>query len=375
MKVGIFGGSFDPVHNEHISIAVGAIKELSLDKLYVIPTYIAPHKKNKGVAPGEHRLKMLEIAFAGVDKVEISNYELLSGGVSYTYLTIGYFKELYPTAELYFLTGSDMLENFPTWKNPEKIVANANLVLASRENGQFDDDLLINRVESLYNAKVIKINAFGTTVSSTAVRTYIKLGLNPSGLIPNGVYEYAVKNELYSEDKLYSYVKKTLPEKRRVHTAGVILKALELAKKLGVDESKIETAALLHDVAKYKLRSDYLEAEIPLNVPDAVVHQYLSEYIAKNELKIDDEEILNAIKYHTTGRANMSLIEKIIYIADLIEPSRKFLGVDELRKAIDNDFDSGFKICLKEIVEFLKKDGEPVFELTLEAAKFYLEDN
>ena len=130
----------------------------------------------------------------------------------------------------------------------------------------------------------------------------------------------------------------------------------------------------MHDVAKYKTKSDYLGAEIPPDAPDAVVHQYLGEYIAKTELNITDEDILSAIKYHTTGRANMSLLEKVIYIADLIEPSRRFLGVEELRKAVYNNFEKGFKICLEEIVEFLKKDGGNVFSLTLEAAAYYLED-
>lgn len=371
MKVCIFGGSFNPVHSEHIKIALSSIEELGLDKLIVMPTYVAPHKKGVNVISGFHRKKMLEIAFNGNDKVEVSDYELLKQGVSYTYQTIEHFKTLYKDSELYFLMGSDMLENFPTWKNPEIIIKNAKLVLTKRINGETNDNKSIEIVKNLYGVTPEILSVYGTTVSSTKIRVYKALGLSLEGLVPKQVEDYIDSNGIYLGNDLYSYVKNTLPIKRRVHTAGVILTAIKLAKTLGVSTEKAEIAGLLHDIAKYEDASSYPNLKLPKDISSDIIHQYLGEYIARKTLGVTDEAVLSAIKYHTTGRSDMSQLERIIYVADIIEPSRTFSGVEELRTAVEADFEKGFSICLKEIVEFLTKSGTEIYPLTLEALNFY----
>ena len=369
MKIAIFGGSFNPVHNEHIKVVKGAINELNLDKLIVMPTFISPHKQNAEFISCEHRLNMLKLAFQNEKKVEISSYEVDKGGVSYTYQTIEHIKNLYKNAKIYFMLGSDMLENFPTWKNPERIVKNATLLLTERRNGEFDDKVLIDNIYKTFGAKVEKLEVYGENISSTKIRVYNKLALSLDGLVPSSVNDYIVTNSVYKTDEFYNYIKNTLPEKRRDHTAGVIILAITLAKQLGVDVNKAELSALLHDVAKYKDINDYKDCPLPNDLPSDIVHQFLGEYIARNELGVKDEEVLSAIKYHTTGRYKMSLLEKVIYVADLIEPSRKFNGVEAVREEIKKDFNKGFKICLEEIVEFLKLNGKEVYALTLDALK------
>lgn len=371
MKVAIFGGSFNPVHNEHVKIATQAVKELMLDKLFILPANIAPHKKNQSLMDAKVRLNALKCAFENQDKIEVCDYEISKQGVSYTYQTILHFKKLYKDAELFFILGSDMLENFPTWKNPEIIAKNATLALTKRKNGEFDDEVLIEKVESLYNVKIKRLSVYGTTVSSTKIRVYKKLGLSVSDLLPKTVENYLDSVNAFEGDYLYDYVKKTLPEKRRVHTAGVILTAISLAKKLKVDVNKAEISSLLHDVAKYKNPLDYKDFQMDDGVCEDVIHQFLGEYIVKNELNITDQDVLLAIKYHTTGREQMTMLEKIVYIADLIEPSRKFVGVEKIREEIEKDFDSGFNYALEEIVDFLIKSGKPVYPLTLKAFKYY----
>ncbi|MBR6736985.1 MAG: nicotinate-nucleotide adenylyltransferase [Clostridia bacterium] len=375
MKVGIFGGSFNPVHNEHILIAERAIIELGLNALYVIPTFVAPHKKGEVVASGEDRLNMLKIAFLSNDKIIVSDYEIKKQGVSYTYLTIRHFKKLHEGAELYFLMGSDMLDNFSTWKNPREIVDNANIVLIERRNGNYNANKLITNFENTFKKPVTRLKVYGTTVSSTEVRLRVMLGLDTLSLILKEVANYIAKTNLYGDNPLYNRVKNALPEKRRVHTLGVILTACSLAEKLGVDKKKAELSALLHDLCKYSDISDFPSGTVPENAPSDVWHQYLSYYVAKNELGVTDEDVLNAILYHTTGRPNMSKLEKIIYIADLLEPSRTFKGVDELRNAISKDFNSGFLTCLIEIEDFLVKQGKPVFDLTRQAINYYKGEN
>ncbi len=370
LKIGIFGGSFNPVHSEHVKIALGAIKELNLDKLLVVPTYVSPHKINEVMASGEDRLNMLNLAFCGLDKVEISDFEVKSQGVSFTYLTILHFKNLYPNATFYLIMGSDMLDNFPTWKNPEIIANNAELALLNRKGDSRLNAPAINRIKSLYNKDVLYLKTEGENLSSTEVRLRIKLGLNLDGIISNSVEKYINLNNLYQKDEYYSYVCSVLPIKRKIHVLGVILTAKKLAKELGESEKNAEIASLLHDIAKYEDPSKY-SSILPNGCTSEVAHQFIGEYIAKTKLGVKDEDILNAVKYHTTGRANMSILEKIVYVADLIEPSRKYQMVEYLREVIEKDFDSGFKICVKEVLDFLKLNGGEIYYLTEECYNYY----
>ena len=369
-KIGIFGGSFNPVHTEHFKIAKGAIKELNLDKLLVVPTFTSPHKINESMLSGEERFNMLKIAFNGEEKIEISDYEINAKGISYTYLTVLHFKKLYPNAQLYLIMGSDMLENFPTWKNPKIIAENVEIVLLSRKGSDNLNQSAINKIKELYNKEVFFLKTEGECVSSSEVRLRAMLGLEFSSLVNNKVENYIIANNLYKGNKFYDYINKTLPIKRKIHTLGVILTAKSLAKKLNVNEEKVEIASLLHDIAKYEEVEKY-EDILPNNCPRDVAHQFIGEYILKTKLGVTDNDILNAVKYHTTGRGNMSTIEKIVYVADLIEPSRQYKMVSYLREVINRDFESGFKICVKEVLDFLKECGGEIYYLTEEAYKFY----
>ena len=132
MKIGIFGGSFDPPHNEHIRLAQAAIDGLGLDKLLIMPAYAPPHKSGKTLSPDSERLQLCRLAFSGLKKAEVSEYEIERKGTSYTYLTCRHFKAEYPTAQLFWLVGTDMLRDFPTWKNPTEILENVTLAVCAR---------------------------------------------------------------------------------------------------------------------------------------------------------------------------------------------------------------------------------------------------
>ena len=136
MKTGIYGGAFNPVHKEHINIALAAKAALGLDRLIVIPTYISPHKSGDMSAKGKDRLEMCRLAFAGHAGVEVSDYELKRGGISYSYVTCRHFKKLYPEDELYFIIGADSLQGFYSWRNPEEILKCVTLAVCAREDAE-----------------------------------------------------------------------------------------------------------------------------------------------------------------------------------------------------------------------------------------------
>ena len=131
MKILLFGGTFDPVHNEHVKLVKGGIKELSPDKVVIIPALVPPHKSAASV--GAHdRLNMAELAFSFDKKIEVSDIEIKRGGQSYTYLTATYFRELYPDAEIFFLIGGDSFFDFDKWVHPEIIAEKCKIVVVSR---------------------------------------------------------------------------------------------------------------------------------------------------------------------------------------------------------------------------------------------------
>lgn len=154
-------------------------------------------------------------------------------------------------------------------------------------------------------------------------------------------------------------LKKALPEKRFIHSLGVAEEALRLAVLYGADTGKAYTAGLLHDCAKGIAADRQLEEcdrrgleldEWTRKCPP-VIHGFLGAVIAEEEYGITDKEILNAIKYHTVGKAGMTLLDKIIYIADMTEINRDFDGVEKLRKAVEKNIDKAIMISIKQQLE------------------------
>lgn len=371
MKIGIYGGSFDPPHVEHINIAKNAVKELCLDKLFVLPAFMPPHKPYAAPVDGEHRLNMLNLAFSDCKNIEVCDYELNNGGKSYTYLTVEYFANLYKEAEIFFLVGTDMLENFPSWKNPRKILDKAKLFVVGRCGDDMD-----NAKDTFYKAfksfdRLVFSNYKGKNLSSTDLRNRLSLGLDVNGKIEERVLSYILKNNLYLGGKEAEFVRKNLPISRLTHTLGVMNLAKTYAKRLGQNENKALLAAMLHDVAKYLDPKDYKDFKPEVNLPKPVVHQFLGAYVAENILGVKDDDVLNAIRYHTTGRENMSVLEKIVFTADLLEAGRTYPEVELLRNAVNEDFEQGFKLCVKILMAFLNSSKDEVYYLTAKCYDYY----
>lgn len=202
MNIAIFGGAFNPVHNGHIHL----IRELSrinntidpFDKIILIPTANPPHKSSDGLISGEHRINMLNLAFADFDNVEISTIEFESKEKSYTYHTLKKLKKQYPNDDLTLLIGTDQLFNFNKWYKYDKIMKLANVQAITREESQRQavaDFKEQNKDNDL--SKISVLVAKPVVVSSTEIREKVKAGESIGDLVPPQVEEYIKEHQLY----------------------------------------------------------------------------------------------------------------------------------------------------------------------------------
>lgn len=177
---------------------------------------------------------------------------------------------------------------------------------------------------------------------------------------------------------IYDYLKENLKPKRYMHTLGVVSTAKKLAELNGVDEYKAEEAALFHDIGKNLSKEELLKIiednNIELTVTEKKTpelwHGIVSRIIAKEKFNIDDEEVLEAMRWHTTGKENMSKLEKIIYIADMIEPSRTYDGVDKIRSEVLKDLDSGVLMGMEHTIKYLLSNGQLIDINTIKARNY-----
>ena len=374
MKIAIFGGSFNPVHSEHINIVKAALSSLYLDRVIIMPSCETPNKSGRLSASSQNRLNMCRLAFKGVDAAEVSDYELTQGGISYSYLTCRAIKQKYPHDDLYFIVGADMLENFQQWKNPGEILKCVKLAVCAREN---EESLLkvIQCFEKAFGQIPVMFNYVGKNVSSTKIRTLCALGESIEGYTDEKVATYIKDNNLYVLPQLLK-VKSYLTPERWAHTVRVAIMSAENCQRLKIPEHKAITAAALHDCAKYlKPDSPALAGfTCPEGVPEPVVHQYAGAYVAEHTFGITDKEILEAIRYHTSGKQNMQPLTKLLYLCDMLEDGREFEGVQKLREIFSHSIDDALYFSFEHQVVYLKNAGKPIYPLTLHAYEYVKEN-
>lgn len=373
MKIAIFGGAFNPVHREHVNVAEAAVRELKLDRLIVMPTAISPHKSGNLLASGEDRLRACRLAFSGVGCAEVSDYELARGGVSYSYLTCEHFRQACPNDEIYFLIGADMLENFPRWKNPGRILECVTLAACAREDEKAYERYK-KQVESALFTRVQRVSYVGERVSSTRVRALASLGEDVGEYVTPEICQYIRERRLYLLEGLQG-VKQFLKPRRWAHTVRVAAMCAEHAHRACLSEEQAITMGALHDVAKYlPADSPFLKGFTPPEgVPEPVVHQFAGAYVAEHCFGVTDRVLLDAIRYHTSARPAMTAADTLLYLCDMLEEERSFAGVDELRRLFEGDMDYCLYVALKRQVEYLRSTGAPVYGLT-EKAYLYLKE-
>ena len=388
MKIGILGGTFDPIHNAHIEIAKNALEQFKLDKVWIMPTPNPPHKDNLTLASEEDRINMIKLAIKGIDGLEFCDFELKLGSDEKTYTadTLTKLVADYPDDKFYFILGSDSLSSFINWYKPEVIVEKAQLLAVKRDDETgIEMEKNIAEIENKFGIMIPSIIMPEMNESSTLIRTGEQ---TLDYAVPKEVEKYILehnlytgeKNEAWSVAKIRGDLLKRLSPHRYQHTIDVADTAVEMANAFNVNPNKAYLAGILHDCAKnlddlelLAICSDNDEkiTQIEQNRP-FLLHSKAGVIVAKTRYHITDEEVLSAIRWHTTGKANMSDLEKIIFAADYIEPGRdKQPRLDYLRDLASKDLDLLVKCILEDMVEYLKQKDDEIEEHTLEAYEYY----
>ncbi len=385
MAVAIYGGSFNPPHIGHVHVAEAVRANFNPKHFLVIPAGTPPHKElAAGGASDSERMEMCRLAFAHCG-CTVSDIEIKREGKSYTADTIRMVREMYPQEkEILLVVGTDMFLSLDTWHEAEFILRSVHVVVVRR-----DEDKLALRKKALEYAKM-----YHTRTTIVALKPVLAASSNVRELLPlrggretlpEKVYEYIISRRLYGAKPEWDWLRQEayamLKPKRIPHVRGCEEEAMRLAKRWGEDSEKAAEAAILHDITKkLNLREQLILCGKYGIIPDTLeesseklLHSKTGAAIARERFGVSDE-VYESIKWHTTGKADMSLLDKIIYMADYIEPNRDFEGVAVLRELAYTDLDKamvlGFEMSLEDLARY-KVQPHPN---TMEALDWYRRD-
>ncbi|MBR1456147.1 MAG: nicotinate (nicotinamide) nucleotide adenylyltransferase [Oscillospiraceae bacterium] len=386
MRIAVYGGSFNPPHLGHAEAAKTVYNELRPDLFLIIPDNIPPHKDMaEGSPTAEQRMELCSLAFRDVPGAQISDIELHREGKSYTADTVQLLRERYPDDELLLVMGTDMLLSFEEWYRFEYLLHSCTLAVLAR--GELEGDVLREHAAYLtqrYGARIRILPHEPLPMQSRDIRERLKLRLC-ADLLDDRVYGCIIRNGYYDaqpelswlREKAYAY----LSPKRIAHVAGCESEAVLLAKHWGEDPEIAATAGILHDITKkldfqeqlnlcekYGIICDNAELSNP-----KLLHARTGAALARELFGISDA-VYEAIRWHTTGKPDMTMLEKIIYLADYIEPTRDFPGVDALREKAYEDLNAAMALGLGMSLEEIRSHGTEPYKDTVEAYQWYCRD-
>lgn len=357
----LFPGSFNPIHDGHLNMAKIASDKYDAEVI-LIPAVVSVWKSQS--ISFAHKLELVKLMVENEPRMSVSDYESTLGQeINYTINTVRYFVNKYPDDHFFLLIGEDQVNEFHRWKDALEISRLVKVIYYSRNGYQENDNIKTFNMEMVSGEEV--------NVSSTEIRDMKCLEhLNRKMLT------YIEQNKLYYFDKIKMFI----DEKRLSHSISVANLAYDIALSNHIDNPiRAYQAGLLHDIAKSiaaeeaKTKMKELFPEYA-DLPRFAYHQFLGSVIAKEEFGFDDEEILDAIMFHATGKAKMTKLGEIIYASDKIEPTRDFDSTDLIRACL-KDYHKGFIEVLRANKEYLiEKKGPGGIEntLTLECFDYYL---
>ena len=349
----------------------------------LVPAREVPGKSRPfGSAAPRQRYEMLRLATAGSPVLRVSDFEL-DRKDSRTWETVLHFRELYPGDELVLLVGSDLFQSLQSWRRPEVLFRETQIAVMRR--GIRGEEAMIAGKTGLYREQGARVSVVDNEIepiSSTQLRRLLAFGAGWE-LLPACVAGYIRDNSLYHVDadwkglpmeRLEPVVLSLLKPDRVKHVLGCRDTAVELARRWGENEEDAARAGILHDVTKA------LDGPLQLTLCDAygkilsdfsrrypkTLHALTGSLVAERIFG-ENEKVVSAICHHTTGKADMSLLETIIYVADYMEPNREFPGVERLRELAYTDIRAALKLGLEMTLEHLKRQGSEVSPESREA--------
>lgn len=386
MKIGIYGGTFDPPHLGHMEAARVAMETLSLDRLLIIPDREPPHKDlTVEAASPQQRLAMAALMADGLGpRAEASDLEICREGKSFTADTVEELHQAFPEDELWLLMGTDMFLTVQNWYQPERIFQYAGVAAFARHE-EDTEELFAQQskfLEETYHARTTVIPL--PQVKEIASRDLRRMlasewtggNVDPAQYLWTPVYGYILREGLFgtkadlkqlSDKHLRAISYAMVKAKRLPHIQGTEETAAALAAFWGVSPEKARRAAILHDCTKYWTLEQHLETcakyGVELDELECVsvklLHSKSAAALAQYVFAEPEEEC-RAISAHTTGKPGMTTFDKILYLADYMEPTRDFDGVEELRRLVWEDLDQAMILGLEMSIEDLKEKGATV---------------
>lgn len=368
MRIGIMGGTLDPVHNGHIQMAQCTLEMLHLDRVMLLPAGDPPHKANPTLKTD--RLEMARLAAQDIEGLFACSIEVFRGGTTYTVDTLHELHEKNRNTEWFYIIGADTLDVLDTWRNFAEVAKLCTFAVYGRADEDASHARMLYLKEA-YGAEFITMEINGPNISSTDVRSRVAAGESIDDLVPESVAAYIAERGLYlcshSKAEILDMLKADLKPSRFAHTLGVAETAIKLSHNCGVDPQRAELAALLHDCAKYmpvdEMRKLVIENGIDADElemqAESVLHAPAGSVLATQKYGVKDPAILSAIRKHTIGNAEMSALDALIYTADFIEPGRKdFPGLKHARQLAENDIFKAMFECARLTNEYLESQGK-----------------
>lgn len=383
MKTGVYGGTFNPIHRGHIHLLEEFTKRLSLDRVLLIPTRVPPHKAAPDLASGQDRLQMCRLAVGGRPHLQISDIEMRREGKSYTAETLEELHDLFPQDEFYLLMGEDMFMTVEQWYRPETIFSLAAVCATPRSlHGMGKLQMKQDEYQARYGARCFLEDIPYLPVSSTQVREWVRRGKDITPLVPERVADYIRERGIYRKGRetmdysqLEAEVKTHLTEKRFYHSQCVSAEAVRLAQRYGADVEKARLAGILHDIMK----DTPVEEQLKILTDSGIIltdtqrrnrklwHALSGAAYLRNKLGITDTQILSAVECHTSGKGNMTLLDKVLFVADYISADRDYPGVEEMRRLAESSLEEAMVEGIRYTVDELMSQNLPVAAESVDA--------
>ena len=379
----LYGGTFNPIHRGHLNICLRAREAVEADEVLLMPAAQPPHKFAGCLAPDQDRLALCRLAVQGQDFLRVSDYEIRRGGRSYTVDTLRYLLAERPGEELWLLIGTDMFLTFTQWREWEEIGRMATLLVASREEG--DRERLLDQQQRLAERGVRSrlLQNPPMPMSSTQIREELRRDGTTGKVCPQ-VLVYIREKALYLHppeelDYLRRDSRPLMTDYRYRHSRGVEKQAVKMARRFGADQRKAALAGILHDVCKDMPKGALLQNILESGIINGIdfkaspqlIHSYAGALYLQSHMDIHDTEVIEAVRYHTTARAGMSLLETVVYLADLTSEDREYPDVGEMRRLCDTDLRKAMIHALTHTVKELTRRQKPICPDTLGACKEY----